>query len=424
MKKIFMIAFVVIFAFSANAQEIFSSNPLSDNLVQKIELTQEKDLTMITQSTSQNIDGGTVTCNAGGLHADNSFYRVFDLANDFSITNDWTIYRLDFAVSTAVAAGTAGGVQPGSVKIYSLVGDLLLANLTLLGEEDISIPDDTGTPFMIEHTLVTPIDVPAGSVIVYEFFLPDGQTDGHSCYPGISDEAENDDSYLMADACSISEITTFTAIGFPEGHLIMNVWGGEPSADTYDVTYNVDMTDSIASGYFVEGTDVLYVTGSFVGTAPDGWAEPGTEAADQQMTPTGTDNIYTLTRTDTVGAQEYKYFKNAGWTNGEWDGGDNRSYEIVDADLVLNDVFGVAPNAINELDAEIAIGPNPTTGIINITADNKYNVDVIDMTGKIVMSSQMTSNNTTVDISAQQSGLYIVRLSNSEGIVTHKIIKK
>ncbi|MBN2663869.1 MAG: T9SS type A sorting domain-containing protein [Bacteroidales bacterium] len=188
---------------------------------------------------------------------------------------------------------------------------------------------------------------------------------------------------------------------------------------TYNVTFNVDMTGAIDSGLFVVGTDVLYVTGSFIG-----WPEPGLDPTNQTMTDDDGDNIYTLSRVDTVGDFAYKYFINDGWGNGEWNGDPNRTYSVVDMDVVTEDVFGEVPAAINTISADVKIGPNPTSGLVTIKADANYNVNIFDINGKVIATSTMQNNATQIDLRNQSAGLYFVRLSNDEGSVQYKIIKQ
>ncbi len=99
-----------------------------------------------------------------------------------------------------------------------------------------------------------------------------------------------------------------------------------------DVTFNVDM-NGVAG--FTAGDDLVYIAGDIAG----GWAEPGSDAA-YEMTDPDLDGIYSITLTkDPAGDIAYKYFINAGWDNGEWSGGDNRTASISEA-TTLDDVFG------------------------------------------------------------------------------------
>src|SRR5690606_41790451 len=59
---------------------------------------------VITHSVSQSVIAlNSVTCNAGGLPAENSFYRVFDLTNDFGITADFNVTSAEFGVEAVSA---------------------------------------------------------------------------------------------------------------------------------------------------------------------------------------------------------------------------------------------------------------------------------------------------------------------------------
>ncbi len=194
----------------------------------------------------------------------------------------------------------------------------------------------------------------------------------------------------------------------------------EPAATGVTLTFNVDMTTPIDSGEFTVGTDKVYVSGNFGGY---NWPEPGTETALELMDTDG-DKIYTLAVANVVpGTYEYKYFKNNGWDNGEWDGTNNRSVEVADADLTLNDVWGLNPDGVNKLDAEVMISPNPTNGKFTVNVNGTYNLQVVDITGKVVEQIQM-NNTATIDLSARNAGMYFVIISNGSASETFKVIKQ
>jgi len=64
--------------------------------------------------------------------------------------------------------------------------------------------------------------------------------------------------------------------------------------------------------------------------------------------------------------------------------------------------------------------PNPTTGMVTIEAESFQNATVIDMTGRVVM----TSNNNVIDMSNLNNGVYMVRINTANGTATQKIVKK
>ena len=83
-------------------------------------------LVTITHSTSQAIvSGNSVACNAGGLHTDNSYMRVFDL-DSFGLTNGLNVTEIEFGVEQALGAT---GSQPVTVNLYVLTDPNLTADL-------------------------------------------------------------------------------------------------------------------------------------------------------------------------------------------------------------------------------------------------------------------------------------------------------
>lgn len=174
----------------------------------------------ITHSTTQNITAlNSVSCNNGGLHTLNSYYRVFDLVGEFGITDPIQVDELSFGVEQALGNG---GTQLVIVRLYTLSGPFILANLTQLGSENLDVPDGaTGTIFTA--TFDPEITVPANSILVAEVFTPDGTASGNSFFIGSNADPETAPSYIRAPACGINQPTTTAAIGFPNMHIVLNV---------------------------------------------------------------------------------------------------------------------------------------------------------------------------------------------------------
>ncbi len=177
----------------------------------------------ITHSTTQNITAlNSVACNNGGIHTINSYYRVFDLVTEFGITDPIQVDELSFGVEQAASGA---GTQTVIVRLYTLSGPFILANLTQIGSETLAVPDGaTGTIF------TTPFDpvvvVPANQILVAEVYTPDGAAGSNSFFIGSNADPETAPSYLRAPACGISQPTTTGAIGFPNMHIVMNVSAG------------------------------------------------------------------------------------------------------------------------------------------------------------------------------------------------------
>jgi hypothetical protein len=100
------------------------------------------------------------------------------------------------------------------------------------------------------------------------------------------------------------------------------------NAQTYNVTFKVDMSVEIAKGKFDPASNQVSVRGSF-----NEWGE--TPMADEDG-----DKIYEVTAPVPAGKLEYKFFHNgAGATNGGWESVDNRVVDNVASDLVLDVVY-------------------------------------------------------------------------------------
>jgi len=92
------------------------------------------------------------------------------------------------------------------------------------------------------------------------------------------------------------------------------------------------------------------------------------------------------------------------------------------------------PNLISDAEIQVLnsfipnIYPNPTEGIVNvggvpIDANQKSVIQVFDVTGKLVFTDNISSNNYSFDLSSQHRGIYIVKISNGSNFKILKIIK-
>ena len=92
---------------------------------------------------------------------------------------------------------------------------------------------------------------------------------------------------------------------------------------------------------------------------------------------------------------------------------------------ITTDIYTIGDNKLN-------IYPNPSNGVFNIdfTGDNNYNVDiqVFSIDGKMILSNQVeiNKNNSTtkIDLSNKKSGVYILKISLDNNILTKYLILK
>lgn len=69
-----------------------------------------------------------------------------------------------------------------------------------------------------------------------------------------------------------------------------------------------------------------------------------------------------------------------------------------------------------------AMYPNPSNGIVNISATETVNIDIIDVTGKTVHQAKSLENNSIIDLSSLPKGVYLVKVSGEKTNTTEKLI--
>ena len=85
----------------------------------------------------------------------------------------------------------------------------------------------------------------------------------------------------------------------------------------------------------------------------------------------------------------------------------------------------VLSNESFEVSNHIKMYPNPTYNFVTVEVNNLTNVklQVVDITGKILMNKALNSNSNNVDVQLFPSGMYLFKVSSNEGVSTSKIIK-
>lgn len=77
-------------------------------------------------------------------------------------------------------------------------------------------------------------------------------------------------------------------------------------------------------------------------------------------------------------------------------------------------------NTVNNV--EVNVYPNPATDVLHVEANGINRIEVIDLAGRIVLSSTQAQN--TINISSLSNGIYMLRTSTMEGVNVQKIVKK
>lgn len=183
--------------------------------------------TVLTQSTSQSIVAGSISCNNGTGHTDNSYFRAFSLG---AFPGGFDVCALQFGVEQAAGAG---GSQPVTVNIYASTGAAFPGGTrSLVGTVNATVTNQALTILEVPVTAA----VPAGAELVAEVFTPDGQAAGNLFFIGSNSAGQSGPGYIQAAGCGVASPTNLSAIGFPNMHIVMNVLGTPTVAGSGNLT--------------------------------------------------------------------------------------------------------------------------------------------------------------------------------------------
>jgi PKD repeat protein len=193
------------------------------------------DLISITHSHSQEImEGNSVACSddGGSSTAENGFLRTFFL-EDFGIYGDYEISQVSFGIE----ALNDNSIDI-TVNLYTLDAlEFTYANMTLIGSSSETIPPQALTIMSMPISATAP----AGSTLVVEIDAPD-MSDTAAFFIGSNDQGQTASSYIRSVSCGMPQPTDFSAIGFPNVHIVINVTG-EPGPPVCDAPGSIDWID-------------------------------------------------------------------------------------------------------------------------------------------------------------------------------------
>lgn len=93
------------------------------------------------------------------------------------------------------------------------------------------------------------------------------------------------------------------------------------------------------------------------------------------------------------------------------------------------EIYPLNGNEFTEILLEAKVFPNPVVNNLNLSIKNfdfeNLNYQLYDIQGKLINSQNITSDQTTIDVENNPSGIYLLKVnSNSKEIKSFKIIKK
>ena len=178
----------------------------------------------LTQSTSMTVaDGNSFGCEPISFGqppfptSANSYYRVFHLA-DYGIDASFDVNAVTFGIEKLTTA------MDVTIKLYTLEGDLNVADLTLIGSATHNLTAQT----LQLVTVPVSASVPAGATLVVEIAAPSFVGTHDVFLPGSNALGETGATYIDSfGQCGIADITDVATLGFANMDLVMSVSGSE-----------------------------------------------------------------------------------------------------------------------------------------------------------------------------------------------------
>ena len=103
---------------------------------------------------------------------------------------------------------------------------------------------------------------------------------------------------------------------------------------------------------------------------------------------------------------------------GEWD-----EYETNTVTDLGTHTLSVSVNVLNE--TNVTLYPNPVqSNELYFNSSPPLNVEIYDITGKLILSKNLKNSSKSIEISDLNSGLYIVKMTNDFGVQVKKLIRQ
>lgn len=197
---------------------------------------------VITQSSTPTVvsASGSVACgnSTGGYTADNSYLRVFNLA-DYGITYTYKITNIAFGVQTANTA------FPVDVTVYNWTGGTFpTGTATELGTASVNLTTASAGTIVNTGTALNANIVPGSTFVVEIYHDGTGTTPPQTFYMGTNAGAQTGPSYIVSETCGINApLATGTGAlaGFASAKWVMTVTGQNATLGTTEVINSRDL---------------------------------------------------------------------------------------------------------------------------------------------------------------------------------------
>lgn len=106
-----------------------------------------------------------------------------------------------------------------------------------------------------------------------------------------------------------------------------------------------------------------------------------------------------------------------------WNDHDSSStrFVLVEDDAVYVATFAAGVSVAGHTAKNVSLYPNPTTDMVYVASDAVSKLEVLDLTGRILLSNE---GQNSVSMRALPSGVYLVRIHVADAVVCRRVVKR
>jgi hypothetical protein len=158
----------------------------------------------------------------------------------------------------------------------------------------------------------------------------------------------------------------------------------------------------------------------------------GVQRSSYDLTVSGTDNYLCGVQANLAMDYDTSLFESPRWADEAGQVRSESRYWSFNVDSNAIFMASVVPKKItavmnHEQDNFVKIYPNPATDQFTVELGSqsvsKSQIEIIDITGRIVIAQDFSTRSSNVDISQLSAGEYIVRITDDQGFLVSKILK-
>lgn len=132
----------------------------------------------------------------------------------------------------------------------------------------------------------------------------------------------------------------------------------------------------------------------------------------------------TIRYTDDAGHADYLGYEpgtyNYSVTKDEYEAGSG-TFDLVDADMTID--VNLLINSIHDLEMDnLHIYPNPVNGVLNVNTPSPCQMELLDISGRLVLSKSLVPGKNKIDLTNQKPGIYYLKLKGMESVWVEKVV--